>query len=238
MSIVVTNQQGTPLGIELVPHRINIRLAKRGESSDQAIDDRFTDNGGATAWPGGFVGGEQWDEATIHVNVRDADPKYGAVTQDVRLSQPIVVRLPPSGNPNPPDPPPSGQLTTFPCPTNASVKGYGTSDEWKKLAHDFVNKTMPNGIMEPLGGPQPNLAAFNRFLQSVAVPADFTRCELQNADRGEGALKPRLFMPTSDTSQNDATGKYSRIIDFGDFGFKFFHNAVSSDEWVRTPPSW
>lgn len=222
------------------------RIARGHGDTTKAEDERYPDKAGTTAFVGVKLVLPSDDGHTVHVNYNEGlNPGWASYTPvsqhfpDIEaIPSGYTITVQKSGGPNPPDPPPSGQLTTFSHPQNASVKGYGTSDEWKKLAHDFVNKSFPNGLMEPLNGPQPNLAAFNRFLQSVTVPSGFTRCELQNADRGEGALKPRLFMPTSDTSQNDATGKYSRIIDFGDFGFKFFHNAVSSDEWVRTPPSW
>lgn len=91
MSITITNEHGQPI---TDGRRINVRIAHLGESSDQAIDDRFVDNGGSTGWPGGYVGGDRWTNCTLHVNFRDVDVRFGKVSQDVNLDLPIMVQLP------------------------------------------------------------------------------------------------------------------------------------------------
>ncbi|HET9256301.1 MAG TPA: hypothetical protein VFO16_14040 [Pseudonocardiaceae bacterium] len=121
-------------------------------------------------------------------------------------------------------------LTTISCPSNASVKGYGTVAEWKTIAHDIVNRNRLK-LMEHPTGPQPDMQKFNEEVGKVHPYA-----ELQH-DSG-GALKPRFFAPSSDRSDTPDSGRYSRPCDFGDFGFPFFCNATSTDEWVPTgrPP--
>lgn len=218
MSINVGDLAGHPI---LQGRRPNVRASKHGLTSDQAVDDRYVDDGGNTSWPGGFVGGEHWTLCTLHVNYRDVNPAYGQVSVDVNLDDPIVIRLPNAGS--------GTTLTDVPGPNGAT--GYGTNQEWKTLAHGIVSR-LGLSVMEPLGGAQPNLVAFDAELKKI-----HPWCELQ-FDSG-GGKKPRIFMPTSDRSENVASGKYSRIVDIGDFGRAFFHdNAGHTDVWQLTPPSW
>lgn len=87
--IAVTDAHGQPLKY------INVRVSKTGQTSDQAIDDRFTDLAGHTAWPGGFVGGEHWTACTLHINDRNVNPAYGDAHVNVPDldGQPITVQL-------------------------------------------------------------------------------------------------------------------------------------------------
>jgi hypothetical protein len=57
--------------------RINIRLALGDRSSDEAYDDRFTDDWGNTAWPNPLPSPSGY---TLYVNDRNVDPRYGTLT--------------------------------------------------------------------------------------------------------------------------------------------------------------
>lgn len=62
---------------------VNVRVAHLGEPTEKAVDDRFTDLVGHTAWPGGFVGGDRWSSATLYVNDRNVLTTYKSASVDV-----------------------------------------------------------------------------------------------------------------------------------------------------------
>lgn len=241
---------------------ITVRIATGHDSSDQAWDSRLSedDAGGVTAFPGNVLVSNQshggarntgLEGCTLHVNVREPNAAYKAKsvfypplagsTAD-HLKDPLndpsanidpVIVLEDAGS----GPPPSTGLSRVDCLYNGSVKGDGTPAEWKAIAHQIVATKLPaDAIMEADTGPQPNLQLFNAELKKV-----HPRCELQRSSGG--TLKPRIFLPSDNQDGSgppeSMCGQYSRPVDIGSFGFKFFHNSHSSDEWNLTgrPPS-
>lgn len=112
--------------------------------------------------------------------------------------------------------------------SNGSLQGMGTVAEWKPIAHKIVSDNHLT-IMEPPGGPQPNMHTMDAELKKV-----HPKCFLQ-FDSG-GNLKPRIFLPVLNATTVDE--QCARPIDIGDFGKPFFHGAGGTDEWVPTgrPP--
>lgn len=136
-----------------------------------------------------------------------------------------------------------GVITPFPLTTISGpngATGHGTVQEWKTIAHDIVAK---NGltIMEPNTGPQPQLQKFEDEMRKYDPTFMLQNSKYDPFNpRGEGSLKPRGFLPTSDRSTNADSGVYSRVVDFGSFGYPFFHdNEGHTDVWSPTgrPPS-
>ncbi len=136
-----------------------------------------------------------------------------------------------TGNPPPPPPPPppsTGNLTTITGPDGS--RGFGTVAEWKVIVHHIVSELPHGAIMEPVGGPQPNMQYVNRRVRDYHPLA----C-LQNNSGGD--LKPRFFAPNEDQSTEES--RAARPCDFGNFGLPFFHSTGGgTDEWVPTgrPP--
>lgn len=215
-----------------LPSRINVRLATGHKTSDEAFDDKFTDNGGNLAFVGvdavidRYFPSEAGKGFTIYANYRDVNPGWKSASKFVEeldagtttiIIQTVISPEPPSG------------LTTITCPHDSSFKGYGTTQEWKPLAHQLA----PNGIMEPEDGPQPNLDAFDRALRNVSVPVGFSPCQLQFTSSGK--KKPRIFLPVNPQVNVPDCGMYSRVVDIGSFGFPFFHSSDgNTDVWQLT----
>lgn len=179
---------------------------------------------------------------TVHLNFNEGfNPDWQAYAQrsvdldsGPSVSTPIVL----TKTGTQPGPPPTG-LTEIRCPHDGSYRGYGTTAEWKVLAHQLA----PAGIMEPDEqhggtGAQPNLVAFDARLRAVSVPSGFSPCQLQFSSGGQ--RKPRLHLPVSPQVNVPDCGMYSRVVDIGSFGRPFFHSSDGHiDVWQLTgrPPS-
>jgi hypothetical protein len=225
--IVVKDQRGNPIpevAVRLIAHGV---LNPNG--SDQS-EYRHADEGGNCAWtwyphdaPGGY---------TIEVNngVQNDKPQFSResrrVTQAELEGGQQLFTLRDAG-----EQPQTPGLTTV---QHMGTEGYGTVAEWKVIAHAIVARL---GLtrMEPLGGPQPNLRAFEAECKKVHPFA-----ELQFTGGTPPEVRPRLHLPTKIRENVPDVGKYSRPVDFGSFGLPFFHDSSGdTDVWQPTgrPPS-
>lgn len=226
MFIVVKDQQGK--GIPEVGVRLVTVGLTNPDGSNQS-EYRHTDEAGNCAWtwyphdvPGGY---------TIEVNngVQNDKPQYSResrhVTQAELEGQQQVFTLKSTG-PVPPQPP-SGGLTTIHCPSNGSVEGYGTVQEWFAIAKEIVARRGLAVI------DQPNLKIFDQECR-----AKHPLAEVQFTS--SGSLRPRLHIPSALRDNVPDCGKYARPCDFGDEGKPFFHDSIGSTTvWIPTgrPPS-
>lgn len=207
------------------------RIARGHGDTHAAEDERYPDRAGTTAFVGVKLVLPSLDGHTVHVNYNEGlNPAWASYT-------PVSVYLPdieaiPSGytitvlKSGTTPPPPGGGLTTLPCPSNGSLQGFGTVQEWKTKAHEIVSRRGLTVIN------QANLQIFDQECQAIHP---FAEVQFSSG----GTLRPRLHLPTSERQNVPDCGKYARPCDFGDDGKPFFHDSTSTDVWIPTgrPPS-
>lgn len=205
------------------------RISRGHGDTNKAEDERYPDRAGSTAFTGVKLVLPSDDGHTIHINYNEGlNPDWASYEpvsvhlldiEAVPSGYTIVVRRKGSGG--------GTKLTTVHCPANPSIEGYGTPSEWKAIAHEIVNK-LHLTFMDETGEGQNQLQRFNTALKEYHPLA-----ELQH-NTGDTVKRPRLMMPTADRSEGEC-GKWSRPVDFGDFGFPFFEGRGGQhDVWIMT----
>lgn len=229
--VQVTDAEGRPID------RCRVVCALVGRPNPDGTlenDDKVTREGGNVSWLGNWI--PQVEHYEVRVNTYEPLAAYKSQVRritraDFERQQLFVLER--TGEP--PTPPPTDEFTTIRCPHDAAFSGYGTTGEWKTMAHTLA----PAGIMEPNSGPQPNLDAFDRALRAVPVPTGFSPCQLQFMSGGQ-KKKPRIHLPVKPQVNVADCGMFSRVVDIGSFGLPFFHSSDgNTDVWQLTgrPPS-
>lgn len=242
MGVIYVHDKAQPQGTQLptCSHGLTDRLFVQfvpldpgpyGQPDGTPKTDRFTDSLGKIGTEGiAQIFGKRHELRVNEANVSSGWKTARVTVQDIEHDAVDVPIERVGSGPIPPQPP---GLTTVSCPHNGSVKGAGTPDEWKVIAHRIVDTMLPPGaIMEPDTGPQPNLDKFDAELRKV-----HPNCHLQFSSGGK--KKPRIFFPSSlldgKGPPESPCGQYSRVTDIGGFGQPFFTSTdgTETDVWSR-----
>lgn len=168
-------------------------------------DDRFTDDGGNTSFPGAQ---QLWPASgyTLTVNKVNVNTKYGSTSKHVTAAEleaaPITLVVQKTGGP--------------PTPTPGPITGYGTCAEWKAAVFAIFSKHGFSTVgpdNEGQGSNQaPNLRATINEIKALYSGTNAAYVQWQYESVGNPPeLRPRLFLPHPGSDQ------FERYGDIGDW---------------------